>query len=323
MIYHFSTFFDKNYLIRGMALYRSLRRHGHDFRLHVLCLDEETQMAFSRLSLHEVELIPLSALERKDSSLLSVKHHRSVAEYYWTLSPAFNLHLLESMADGEVLTYLDADLYFFSSPWPIWEELGDGSILMVEHRFEPNRLWAAKERGKYNAGQFAVRKDAEGLECLKWWRERCLEWCYRRFDGERFASQMYLDEWPQRFKGVVVMRHRGAGLAPWNLGRYKIGWSHGQVTVDGDPLIFFHFHGFRMRSRRIFEPVGTGYRAVSPLVRRRVFAPYIRELIWAMRELGALFPDLKVAPYARIGRRDLVRKAVRGRLMLALGRLVL
>lgn len=322
-MYRFATFFDRNYLIRGMALYRSLRRHCHDFRLHVLCLDHETQVALSRFSFPEVELIQLSALEEKDTSLLSVKPQRSIAEYYWTLSPAFNLYLLESMPDGEVLTYLDADLYFFSSPGPIYEELRDGSILMVKHRFGPDRAWAAKERGTFNAGQFAVRKDIDGIECLRWWRERCLEWCHRRFDGERFASQMYLDEWPKLFKGVVVMRHRGAGLAPWNLGRYKIRWSHGQTTVDGDPLIFFHFHGLRIRSRCIYEPVGAGYRAVSPVVRRRVFAPYIRDLMRATRELKAVLRDLSPAPYARITRRDLVRKALRGRLMFALGGMVI
>ncbi len=322
-MYRFSTFFDKGYLLRGIALYRSLRRHCNDFRLHVLCLDRETQRVLSLLSFPEVELIPLSALEERDPSLLSVKPQRSTAEYYWTLSPAFNLYLLESMADGEVLTYLDADLYFFSPPEPIHRELGDGSILVVEHRFDPDRAWAAKERGTYNAGQFSVRKDVDGIECLRWWRGRCIEWCQRRFDGERFASQMYLDQWPRLFRGVVVMRHRGVGLAPWNLKRYKIRWSNGQVTLDGDPLVFFHFHGFRMRSRWVYEPVGPGYKAVSHLVRRRVFAPYIRELLKGMRELDAVLPGQGSVRFTGLAKRDLLRKAVQGRLMFALGGLVL
>ncbi len=322
-MYHFSTFFDKNYLVRGMALYRSLRRHCHDFRLHVLCLDAETHEALSRLSLPEMDLIPLSRLEEMDPELPSVKPQRSAAEYYWTLSPAFNLFLLGSLANGDVLAYLDADLYFFSSPEPFCEALAGGSILMVRHNYGPDRAWAARERGIYNAGQFAVRKDPNGIECLAWWRERCLEWCHRTFDGRRFASQMYLDEWPQRFEGVVVLEHPGCGVAPWNLTRYSMRWSRGRVTVDGQPLVFFHFHGFRMRGKWVFEPVGPGYKAVAPFVRWRVFAPYIRELKRAARDLDRVVPDLGALRYTGIGRRDLLQKALAGRLMIALGGLVL
>ena len=44
----YCTYFDKNYLVKGLTLYRSLQRHGGSFTLWVLCLDEATFEAMLR-----------------------------------------------------------------------------------------------------------------------------------------------------------------------------------------------------------------------------------------------------------------------------------
>ena len=64
--------------------------------------------------------------------------------------------------------------------------------------------------------------------------------------------QKYLDDWPTRFENVVVLQHKGAGLAPWNLAGYSTSIQGNQVFVDDDPLIFYHFSGFKMVTNQIF-----------------------------------------------------------------------
>ena len=321
-MYHFCTYFDQNYLTRGLALYRSLTRHCDAFTLYVLCLDDTTRQVLSALQLPEVRLLPLDDLEQNDQALLQIKGTRSLVEYYWTLTPALSYHLINSQPEIDLLTYLDADLYFYASPAPIYEELRGGSILVVEHRYAPDRAYAAETRGIYNVSLLAFRRDANGLECLAWWRERCLEWCYRRIEQGRFGDQKYLDHWPSRFAGVVVLQHQGAGLAPWNVARYSFTRHNGQLMVDNDPLIFFHFHGFRIRTSWLFEPVGVGYDPVTPLVRTHVCAPYIRELRWAMKEAHRMMPGITSNNYPGMSWRTLLRKLLQGRLMLAFGPLV-
>jgi hypothetical protein len=233
---HYATYFDRHYLSRGLTLYRSLARHSPPFVLWVLCLDEETHRTLSNLGLEQVELVRLAELEQADPALLAAKPGRQVVEYYWTCGPAFLVYLLEQHPPIDMLTYLDADLFFFGDPTPIYDELGDGSILLIEHRYSPSMQALYAHRGLYNVGLLVFRGTAVGLACLRRWREQCIDWCFHREEPNRFADQKYLEEWPGRYEGVAVLCHRGAGLAPWNLANYCLSHDRRRVLVDGEPL---------------------------------------------------------------------------------------
>lgn len=283
-IYHFCTYFDRNYLTRGLALYESLVRHcQRPFILWILCFDDETYAILSHLNLAGIRLISRQEFEVGDEELLSVKLERSQVEYYWTCTPSLPLYVLEHAPKVEVITYLDADLYFFSDPQPIYDEFGDGSILIIEHRYAPEHAHQAASSGIYNVGVMAFRRDENGLACLQWWRERCLEWCYVRVEDGKFGDQRYLDDWPQRFPGVVVLQHSGAGLAPWNLTNHDIGFGRQGIQVDDEPLVFFHFHGFKFVSANLVEPVSSGY-ALSAGQAVALFLPYAHALRRAAKQ---------------------------------------
>ena len=80
----------------------------------------------------------------------------------------------------------------------------------------PGALADQRRFGIYNVGWVSVRRRDDGIAALRWWRERCIEWCYDRVEGDRFADQRYLDRLPELFAGVHVIEHLGANLAPWN-----------------------------------------------------------------------------------------------------------
>ena len=65
-------------------------------------------------------------------------------------------------------------------------------------------------------------RDERGIAALRWWHDRCVEWCYQRFEDGKFGDQKYLDDWPDRFAGVHVVDHPGVGLAPWNVSRHEL-----------------------------------------------------------------------------------------------------
>lgn len=112
----FCTLFDINYLPRGLVLYRSLERVGVDFRLHVFCMDTATEEVLTRLGLPRLKIVPLRELERHDPGLLAVKQDRTQVEYCWTATPAVCLFALDTNPELVEITYLDADLMFFSDP---------------------------------------------------------------------------------------------------------------------------------------------------------------------------------------------------------------
>jgi len=61
---YFCTYFDLNYLPRGLALYRSLLRTCPRFRLWILCMDDGCYDTLTRLHLPHVEVISLEEFER-------------------------------------------------------------------------------------------------------------------------------------------------------------------------------------------------------------------------------------------------------------------
>ena len=77
----YCTLFDRNYLSRGLALFRSLQRHEPSAKVVVLCLDAATRDALATLALASAELIPLEELERCDPALKGVRDARLPAEY--------------------------------------------------------------------------------------------------------------------------------------------------------------------------------------------------------------------------------------------------
>ena len=295
----YCTYFDKNYLVKGLTLYRSLQRHGGSFTLWVLCLDEATFEALSHLALPELRPVRLADLESADRELHAARGNRSLIEYYFTLTPAWPLFLLERFPEVDLLTYVDSDLLFYSSPEPVFEELHDDAILIIGHRF-PEPLRHLERYGVYNVGFVTFRNDDRGRECLRWWREQCLQWCHDRFEDGRFADQKYLDHWPGTMSGVRVLQHKGAGLAPWNWMNYALVFDGTSGTVDGEPLIFFHFHGFKIVNRWLFEPGDAPYRKMPRKLRRQLYGGYLRALAKTRSWLRSTLPGREAATFGSV-----------------------
>jgi hypothetical protein len=285
---YFCTYFDCHYLARALVLYDSLKRNCADFKLWMLCMDEESYAALAKLKLPEVSLLTLSQLEQDDPDLRQAKTNRSLLEYYFTCTPSLPLFILKHNPAIDLITYLDSDLFFFSSIEPLFDEIGDNSIAIIAHRFS-EAFRKCEMNGIYNVSWVTFRRDDDGLSCLEWWRDRCLEWCYDRIEDNRFADQKYLDDWPSRFQNIVVLQHKGANLAPWNVGNYQLSFRKGTIFVDDQPLIFFHFHAFKQLAGWIHDTQLAKYKVIpSKIVVRNIFAPYVHEVVSRSEQLGAM-----------------------------------
>jgi hypothetical protein len=294
---HYCTYFDRGFLVPGVALARSLAAHDPAAVLWMLALDDETARVLAALKLPILRVVPLVELEAGDPTLAAVKPSRTRVEYYFTLSPCWPRWLLQNRPEIDRLVYLDADLFFFSSPQPVWDELGRGSVLLCTHRF-PDFLRHYEQHGRYNVGVLGWRRDQDGLACLEWWRERCLEWCFDRLEPGRYADQKYLEEWPRLFGGVVECRHPGVNVAPWNWLGPRWTFTGGRLQVDGQPVVIFHFARFRAIAGDWWWQSGQLDYGVMPWrLRQALYGAYWRELQAATGEI------LRVAPAWRPGRR--------------------
>lgn len=242
---YFCTYFDDNYMLYGLTMFRSLCNVCPDLRLFVLCLNDATYDKLQSLD-ERIVPIPLSELEAYDPELLATKSTRSIVEYYFTISPCLPLFLFHKYPELDILTYLDGDLYFFSSPECLYEELGNKSILLCRHNFSDSLREQAELFGRYNVAFQIYRNNEICHNCLRWWRERCLEWCYDRAENGKFADQKYLDGMVDWFQDTIKESDNiGADVAPWNMRQYVI-QKNTVPLINGFPLIFMHYQGFRL-----------------------------------------------------------------------------
>jgi len=278
MTRHYCTYFDHRYFARGMAMMDSLRRHCPGARFTVLCLSDRCGHLLRKFAGKDVGIITPTDLEGAFPELSVCRTDRSLIEYYFTCTPYVLQYVLSHQEGEGPVTYVDADLWFFSSPEPLFEEMGDASVAIIPHRFPPD-LAHCEAYGKYNVGWVTVRATSDGLSCLRWWAMRCAEWCHDRVDEGRFADQKYLDQFPGLFAGVRVIRHPGANLAPWNVRNHALSGGNGEVRVDGKPLLFFHFHGFEFPKRWLVAlPFGLYRVALTPILKNAIVAPYLQSL---------------------------------------------
>ena len=298
----FCTLFDSNYLVKAVAMHRSLLRHCPAFHLTAFCFDDEAKALLGRLRLPHLTTVGLAELEAFDPALLSTKPDRTPVEYCWTATPALPRFMLGTRADLDEITYLDADLLFFSDPEPLFAEMGSASVLITPHRFPPRYAHEVKN-GVYNVQFLTFRRDGRGEHVLGWWHDRCIEWCYYRLEDGKLGDQKYLDDWPKRFEGVHVLRHRGGGLAPWNITGHRVAEREGGLWVDDDPLVFFHFYRVKLLPRGYdWQPPGYW---ISRANRRLVYDPYLAALDEARQAVRSVAPGFArgVVPAPTAGER--------------------
>jgi len=270
---HFVTLFNSLFLPQGLALHRSMERHIQNYTLWILCVDDETYDVLQLLDLPHLRLLKLSELETDE--LLAVKSGRTIGEYCWTLTPFAPRFVFEADSTVNRVTYLDADVWFRRHPKPIFDEFDASAkeVLITDHAYAPEYDQSAL------SGQFCVQFltfTREGGELVRrWWEERCIEWCFCRFEDGKFGDQKYLDEWPDQFSATVhTLQNKEYALAPWNAMRFPYGNS-----------IFYHFHGLRILSAKQLE-IGD-YPLPRPLV-KHVYVPYCEDLKAAINQLEAI-----------------------------------
>jgi len=278
---YYCTLFNSAYLSRGLVLIETLRIHAADFHLYVLALDQRVCEVLRGLALDELTVIPLESFE--DSELLKAKSNRTIGEYCWTCTSSLILYCITKFQISHC-TYLDADLYFYSDPAILVDEIGVDDVLLTEHRYSRQYDQSATS-GIFCVQFLTFRNTLNSLRVLQWWRSACLEWCYARMENGKFGDQKYLDQWPRMFDGIHVMKNLGGGLAPWNIQQYEIPAFERVLRWKGARIapVFFHFHNLKIYQNGYWK--AEGEYLLTSKVRRYFYAPYAKHLFRVERSL--------------------------------------
>ncbi len=288
--YCICTVADLLYAFKVLTLYHSLDSVTDHFRMYVCCTDDDTYHAFKALKLPRC--IPISLSELKDDELIDIKQQRTASEFCWTLKSYLMAYLLEVLRLPQVL-YCDGDIGFMEDPALLFNDWGESAIYLCTQR---DVDWVERKYGKYQAGILGVRNSNTGLKMLHWWKNKCRDWCFSDAEDNRMGDQKYLDLVPKLFSDVKISAHKGIDAAPWNTvynNNYKISVQGSHVTIDGEPLIAYHFARMDIYDAQRFDLWNLGSINIQPVVRDAIYVPYLRFLREVIIDVKAQMGDLR------------------------------
>jgi len=179
-----------------------------------MAMDDKTFQILTESKLPGLWVYHLDGFER-EMSLAAARRQRTWQEYCWTCASNLLRYLVNSSFD--YMTYLDADIMFFSDPESVFLEMDGRSIAITPHRFSTKRQYLLRN-GMFNVAWVSVKNDEIGRSCAERWADQCREWCYYRNEDGKFGDQKYLDEWPRLYGNQLhIIENIGVNLAPWNM----------------------------------------------------------------------------------------------------------
>lgn len=290
--FHYCTIVSNSHLFKAIALYKSLTAKCNDFCLSILCYDEEVYTVLSQKGWPGVQLLKPEDIE--DEQLLVAKGNRNGWEYAWTLKPAFLRYIMLSDSEAAYFALFDADIYFYSSPNAIFEENPDAVLFLTDHNNSPEFVKYYDISGRFNSGFVGCKNSKVALMAVTWWVEQAIDWCYAKLDTEnkRYGDQRYLESLPVMFSSEVhVVRSKGANAAHWNIGKYDVEKRDGEIYLDEDKLVFYHFSGLFIYNSKEYN-LSWAIRIPEAAV-RHIYLPYLNELADIIHEIELTHPPYK------------------------------
>lgn len=287
--YHFSTVVSQDHFFKLLAMISSLKVHGRDFKLYVLCIDEIVGHMLNKIAFEDI--VPVMLKEVENERLLRAKADRNHHAYCWTMKPVFLHYVMTKYPEAEYFAHLDADLFFFDNPDNIFAENPGASLFLTHHRNSRDFLVYYGKTGVFNTGFVGCKNSPEALMAVTQWKERCIAYCSTQEDHilKLFGDQRYVESWPDEFKGVHVVKSLGANTALWNVSNYTVSQRDGKVTIDDHILTFYHFSGLAIISRNEFN-INWYYHFEDQNVLEHIYRPYLIALTTAMKDMNTYFP---------------------------------
>lgn len=246
------TIVSKNYFSCARVLAESFRRHNPNWQFFVVLMDDaenylETGVVGETGT--EYEVVEASSLELPDFGTMVYRY--SIMELNTAIKP-FVLNYLMSNRGFEEVSYIDPDILFFAPMTKVEEALTQGDLCLIPHMRKPfyddksPSDLSILQSGTYNLGFVAMRSSPDVQRLLDWWMGKLYLDCIVDIPNGLFVDQKWMDLAPGFVPNTVILADPGYNVAYWNLHERRVARNGTSMnwTVDGEPLVFFHFSGY-------------------------------------------------------------------------------
>lgn len=262
---NFCTVSDINYLHLALSMHESLTKSDTEYTLYYFCVDEET---FNFLSDYDSRIVPISItqlcetnehlkkLKKVEASLEATKvssmerangddiNDPNQWQFLYSLS-TFSINYCLRYLNLDHIMYVDADIFFFEDFMYAFNDVGDKSVGVVEHRIvypDPH------PSGQFNVGIVYFKNDITGLGASDFWLE-CLKNPNNEFASEygTCGDQKYLELiYEGSEEDAVIIGNTCGHLAPWNLPFHEYDNDNEMIVWKGNrqKLVYWHLSSF-------------------------------------------------------------------------------
>ncbi len=237
------TIVSRNYLHFACTLMESVAEHA-PWMERVVCLCDSAEGL--NPAEYNFRLMTLRDLPIPDIDAFIFQY--TILELNTAIKP-FVLEHLAQTGQYQQLFYFDPDIRVYGSLQPMSDTLQQCQILLTPHLTDwlddgkhPSEL-SVLQSGSYNLGYIGLRTTPEALKLMKWWQSKMLRECVVDIPRGLFVDQKWMDMVPGMYDGVHIERHPGWNTAYWNINHRAVLRGENGYTVNGQPLVFFHFSG--------------------------------------------------------------------------------
>lgn len=299
--YHFTMILSEVHLFKALAMYISLRNHCTSFELFILCMSDKVYDILRKINFDNVKVFHYGELEKDNYELYKAKSNRTFHEYCWTMKPVFLDYIMNKYDKAYYYSHVDADLFLFNNIDLLFGENPQASIFLTEHYNSKEFEHYYNLTGKFNTGFVGFKNNSEGRTAARIWKDKCLEKCTGEYDtvNKTFGDQRYVEEWPDIFKNVHVVKSIGANTAFWNVKNYKVRQMNNTVYMNDTPLIFYHFSAFCIIGPQEAE-LCSFYKIEDKDLLKYVYSPYVKCIFKGVSAVLNHFPDFDTGFVNRI-----------------------
>lgn len=303
----FVTVCTTNHVPFARALRESVRRHHDDALMVVVVVD-----ARARHSVDPEGAVILTGADIFGSDLDYYALKFNASELCCVAKPHALEYVLRN-APSTRLVYLDSDIYLFAPLEAMLTRLDRADFVITPHMFTPmpwpERFWErpslgdVAHEGVFNAGMFALRRGEAAEQFVATWKSMVsAPGTFVSSENGGQTEQNAFNWLPCFADSVAILRDPSYNVAYWNLHERllrSVSTEHGapQFTVNGQPLVAFHFSGFPRTDRTLLTRHDRRRFAAYVLPAIDTLCEYYRERT-AANDAGELGRDYPFAAFA-------------------------
>jgi glycosyltransferase involved in cell wall biosynthesis len=239
----FFTICARNRLAFARTLCASVREHHPDARFYVALCDRVDGTV--EMDAAPFEVISLDALAIPGFDGMAGRY--GAAELSAAIKPFVFEHLF-AVRDERRVVYLAPDTLVYSALRDVVDRLGvDVDAILTPHVLAPAVNGGIDDirllqLGVFNLGFVALHRTDRVRAIVQWWGRRLQQQCVIDVRNGLFLDQKWANLLPSFIARTLILHHPGYNLACWNLWQRGLARGERGWTVDGQPLVFFHFN---------------------------------------------------------------------------------